>query len=146
LTVSNAFPAQDFIWTRDTSILLIFLVFFIPCDRQLLDQRSIWHSGRTSDLEFQMLSMHGSIFGCIYLLQFKFGNFCRNSAKQATVCPFTVIENTITIQWWIFYFLKWNHFCGKIWFIVTFVWRLLVDLPKIRKIWHCQSHSCPLSK
>jgi hypothetical protein len=24
------------------------------------------------------------IFGCIYLFQFKFGNFCGNSAKQAT--------------------------------------------------------------
>jgi hypothetical protein len=29
--------------------------------------------------------MHGSIFGCMYLFQFKFGNFYRNLTKQATV-------------------------------------------------------------
>jgi hypothetical protein len=34
------------------------------------------------NLDFQMLCMHGSIFGCIYLFQFKF----------------TVTQNTITIQ------------------------------------------------
>jgi hypothetical protein len=26
--------------------------------------------------------MDGSISDCIYLFQFKFGNFCRNSAKE----------------------------------------------------------------
>jgi hypothetical protein len=42
------------------------------------------------------------ILGCIYLLQFKFGSFCPNSAKQTTALyvhyqgPLSVIENTIT--------------------------------------------------
>jgi hypothetical protein len=40
----------------------------------------------------QMSGMHGSISGCIYPFQFKFENFCRNSAKQATA----VNENIIT--------------------------------------------------
>jgi hypothetical protein len=36
------------------------------------------------NLDNQMVRMHGNIFGCIYLFQFKFGNFYRNSIKQAT--------------------------------------------------------------
>jgi hypothetical protein len=31
-----------------------------------------------------MLWMLGSIFGCIYLFQFKFKHFYRNAAEQAT--------------------------------------------------------------
>jgi hypothetical protein len=32
----------------------------------------------------QMSVNHGSVAGCIYLLQFNLGNFCRKSVKQAT--------------------------------------------------------------
>jgi hypothetical protein len=38
---------------------------------------------------------------------------------------------------------KKNHFCVKIWFIVTVVWRLLAELAKI---WPCQSYCRSLSK
>jgi hypothetical protein len=46
-----------------------------------------------------MSGMHGSIFGCIYPFQFKFGNlskFGQTGNSAVLVCPFSVIENTIT--------------------------------------------------
>jgi hypothetical protein len=84
------------------------------------------------NLDNQMVWMHGSIFGCIY----------RNSGKQATAMY-------VILRYWkhplrsiyeSFMFWSKNHFCVKIWFIVTVVWRLLAELAKIWKIWHCQSH------
>jgi hypothetical protein len=80
--------------------------------------------------------MEGSISGCIYL--FKFGNFCRNSAKQATALYvqycIVLLKTSLRINEESFMFSSQNYVCVKIWFIVTVVCRLLAELAKIRKI------------
>jgi hypothetical protein len=64
----------------------------IPCYQQLFRSKKplrFWTYICPNLLEVQTfrcseMQMHGSIFGCIYLFQLKFGNFCLNSAKQTT--------------------------------------------------------------
>jgi hypothetical protein len=50
----------------------------------------------------QMSGIHVSIFGCIYLfipVYLNFENFAEiGQTGNKAVCPFSVIENTITIQ------------------------------------------------
>jgi hypothetical protein len=49
----------------------------VPCDQQLCRSQKALKS-------WPCVVRDGSISGCIYPFQFKFGNYCRNSAKQAT--------------------------------------------------------------
>jgi hypothetical protein len=48
--------------------------FYIPCDQQLFRSKKALKSWPYVDKD-------GSISGCIYPFQFKFGNFCRNWDK-----------------------------------------------------------------
>jgi hypothetical protein len=47
-----------------------------------------------------MLWMHESILGCINMFNLNLEILLK---LNTTVGPFPVIENTITIQWWIYY-------------------------------------------
>jgi hypothetical protein len=111
-----------------------------------LDERSLWDFERISTDALECLEVF--LVAYTYLFQFKFGNFCRNSVKQATALyVHSPLLKTLLRQYdESFKFWSKNHFCVKIWFIVIVVWRMLAELAKIQKIWHCQSHSHPLSK
>jgi hypothetical protein len=45
-----------------------------------------------------MSGNHGSVVGCIYLLQFNLGNVCRKSVKEATaLCRISLIKIVIYV-------------------------------------------------
>jgi hypothetical protein len=51
-----------------------------------------------------MLWMHESILGFIYQFNLNLEILLKlDQTGNSTVSPFSVIENIITIQWWIFY-------------------------------------------
>jgi hypothetical protein len=68
--------------TSNLRLLKSSLWMKVPCDQQLFRSRKPLKC--FPNLDVQMLWIHGSIFGCIYLFQFKFRKFWRNSAKKAT--------------------------------------------------------------
>jgi hypothetical protein len=64
------------------------------------------------NLDIQMFWMHESIFGCIYLFQFKFGKFWRNATKQATALylNFPLLKTPLRFNDESFMFSSKNHF------------------------------------
>jgi hypothetical protein len=116
---------------------------FIRCDQQLFRSKKPLEFGTYFQiLDFQMLWC-SEVFLVAYT-NLNLEIFTETRPHKHVRCM--LLKTSLRFNDEPFMFWSKNHFCVKIWLIVTVVWRLLAQLAKIRKIWHCQSHSRPLSK